>query len=72
MDKTEQFFGSNVGSENVFENIGLTEKYKTPEEVKEAIAKLQEVQTNSASDKEFVMEKIAELEKHLQFLETQE
>lgn len=72
MDKTEQFFGSNVGSENVFENVGLADKYKTPAEVKEAIAKLQEVKTGSSSDSEFVAEKIDELEKYLKFLETQE
>lgn len=72
MDKTEQFFGSNVGSENVFENVSSLDKYKTPEEVKEAIAKLRTIKTDSDVDKEFIELRITELEKYLKFLETQE
>jgi len=71
MDKREQLFGSDVGSEKAFENVGMDEKYKTPEEVREAIVKLQEVKPTSDSDREFIEEKIRELENHLKFLETQ-
>jgi len=72
MDKREQFFGSDVSSEDVFDNVGLADKYKTSEEVKEAIAKLQEVQTDTSSDSEFVSDKIMDLERYLKFLEIQE
>lgn len=72
MDNREQLFGSDVGSENVFKNVALADKYKTPAEVREAIEKLLAVEPESDSDREFVEDEVIKLKNYLKFLETQE